>query len=66
MPDYSSHIAPHPAASPPASSAEATLPPPRAVERRQFIRQAGERLNGFTAALKTNAAWMKRFLHRAK
>ena len=50
----------------PELSKRSAPPPPNGVERRQFVRQVGEKVNLFTARLKTNAAWMKRFLHRAK
>ena len=42
-----------------------TLAPNR-VERRLFSRRVGERLNQFAVSLKTNARWMKKFLHGGK
>lgn len=45
---------------------EVTLHPNSRVERREFIRQAGEKRNPFTAALKTNGRWLKQFLHTGK
>lgn len=39
-------------------------PPP--TDRRMFARRIGDRLAQFVAALKTNALWMKKFLHGRK
>lgn len=38
-------------------------PAPIRVERRLFSRPVGEKLTQFTDRLKTNARWIKQFLH---
>lgn len=33
------------------------------VDKRQFVRPLGERLNQFALRVKSNARWMRHFLH---
>ena len=40
-----------------------TTPAPNRVERRLFRRRVGDTLTRFAVGLKTNAQWIKHFLH---
>lgn len=66
MPAISSRADPSAVADVSPSPAVNTTPTPNRVERRLFSRTVGDSLTRFAVALKTNAQWIKQFLHGGK
>lgn len=66
MPVISSRAEPSAVAEVSPNPAVNTTPTPNRVERRLFRRTVGDRLTRFAVGLKSNAQWIKQFLHGGK